>query len=302
MFGAIERPRSWARHMVRTRALQTRDRGLHRVRPPPLRAHGVAHLPPAPGPARPDLPRDPAHARRGAHRLPGMDLEHPGELGEDGGRGCRPGAAGRGQRPGRHPHGREHLACRGRQSRPAAWTRRDSAPWSSPWADRSSSARPSTVACPPPAEVPTRRGAGSGAPDRRRCPASARRGARTSCLLWPPTAGLEDLTPAERLDPGEQNLVDQLLESVGVTTQRDLYRSIMGTVVHLGRGAHRRPRPEDGRRGHGRDGRGVPGVPALPPRAEGHLLRLGPDPARRPALRPGPATGRAHGRRTDGWW
>ena len=47
------------------------------------------------------------------------------------------------------------------------------------------------------------------------------------------TAGLEDLTPAERLDPGEQNLVDQLLDSVGVTTRRDLYRSIMGTVIHL---------------------------------------------------------------------
>jgi uncharacterized protein (TIGR00730 family) len=47
------------------------------------------------------------------------------------------------------------------------------------------------------------------------------------------TAGLEDLTPAERLDPGERNLVDQLLDSAGVTERRDLYRSIMGTVVHL---------------------------------------------------------------------
>jgi uncharacterized protein (TIGR00730 family) len=47
------------------------------------------------------------------------------------------------------------------------------------------------------------------------------------------TAGLEDLTPAERLDPGEQNLVDQLLDSAGVTARRDLYRSIFGTVVHL---------------------------------------------------------------------
>jgi uncharacterized protein (TIGR00730 family) len=47
------------------------------------------------------------------------------------------------------------------------------------------------------------------------------------------TAGLEDLTPAERLDPGEQSLVDQLLDSAGVTARRDLYRSIIGTVVHL---------------------------------------------------------------------
>ncbi len=47
------------------------------------------------------------------------------------------------------------------------------------------------------------------------------------------TAGLEDVTPAEHLDPGEQNLVDELLDSVGVTQRRDLYRSIIGTVVHL---------------------------------------------------------------------
>jgi len=47
------------------------------------------------------------------------------------------------------------------------------------------------------------------------------------------TAGLEDVTPVERLDPGEQNLVDMLLDSVGVTQRRDLYRSIFGTVVHL---------------------------------------------------------------------
>jgi uncharacterized protein (TIGR00730 family) len=47
------------------------------------------------------------------------------------------------------------------------------------------------------------------------------------------STGLEDLTPAERLDPSEEDLVDQLLDSVGVTTQRALYRSIMGTVIHL---------------------------------------------------------------------
>jgi uncharacterized protein (TIGR00730 family) len=47
------------------------------------------------------------------------------------------------------------------------------------------------------------------------------------------TAGLEDITPEERLDPGDQNLVDQLLDSAGVTQRRDLYRSIFGTVVHM---------------------------------------------------------------------
>ena len=47
------------------------------------------------------------------------------------------------------------------------------------------------------------------------------------------SAGLESVTPPERLDPGEENLVDQLLDSAGVTERRDLYRSIIGTVVHL---------------------------------------------------------------------
>jgi uncharacterized protein (TIGR00730 family) len=47
------------------------------------------------------------------------------------------------------------------------------------------------------------------------------------------TAGLEDITADEQLDPGEQDLVDELLDSVGATGRRDLYRSIMGTVLHL---------------------------------------------------------------------
>jgi uncharacterized protein (TIGR00730 family) len=47
------------------------------------------------------------------------------------------------------------------------------------------------------------------------------------------SAGVEHVTPAEQLDPGERNLVDQLLDSAGVTERRDLYRSIIGTVVHL---------------------------------------------------------------------
>jgi len=47
------------------------------------------------------------------------------------------------------------------------------------------------------------------------------------------SAGLESVTPGELLDPGEGGLVDQLLDWVGVTQRRDLYRSIIGTVVHL---------------------------------------------------------------------
>ncbi len=47
------------------------------------------------------------------------------------------------------------------------------------------------------------------------------------------TAELEDVTPAERLEPGEEDLVDALLDAAGATERRDLYRSIIGTVVHL---------------------------------------------------------------------
>ncbi|HLI72383.1 MAG TPA: TIGR00730 family Rossman fold protein [Acidimicrobiales bacterium] len=46
-------------------------------------------------------------------------------------------------------------------------------------------------------------------------------------------AGLEDVTEDERLDGGRERLVDELLDSAGVTARRDLYRSIIGTVVHL---------------------------------------------------------------------
>ena len=51
MFGAIEQPRSWARHLVRTRALQARDRRLHRVRAAAVRAHGHARSTSRGGPA-----------------------------------------------------------------------------------------------------------------------------------------------------------------------------------------------------------------------------------------------------------
>ncbi|MGA2519514.1 MAG: TIGR00730 family Rossman fold protein [Acidimicrobiales bacterium] len=47
------------------------------------------------------------------------------------------------------------------------------------------------------------------------------------------SAGSEDITPDEALEPEEQDLVDALLDSAGVTERRDLYRGIIGTVVHL---------------------------------------------------------------------
>jgi uncharacterized protein (TIGR00730 family) len=46
-------------------------------------------------------------------------------------------------------------------------------------------------------------------------------------------AGMEDVSAEERLDSARERLVDELLDSIGVTERRDLYRSILGTVVHL---------------------------------------------------------------------
>ena len=47
------------------------------------------------------------------------------------------------------------------------------------------------------------------------------------------TAGVETVTPEEQLDPRREHLVDELLDSIGVSARRDLYRAILGTVVHL---------------------------------------------------------------------
>ncbi len=89
MFGSIEQPRSWARHMVVTRDLQRETGGFTEFVPLPF-----VHM------ATPIYLQH--RARRGptfreallmhavgAHRLPGRHRQHPGELGEDGTRGAR---------------------------------------------------------------------------------------------------------------------------------------------------------------------------------------------------------------------
>ena len=59
MFGSVEQPVSWARHMRAHPGPAARDGRFHRVRAAALRAHGHADLPPAQG-----APRDPPSARR----------------------------------------------------------------------------------------------------------------------------------------------------------------------------------------------------------------------------------------------
>ena len=70
MFGAVEQPVHWARHLVRTRDLQKETGGFTEFVAAAVRAHGRADLPAAQGPPRPDLPRGRADARRRPHRLP----------------------------------------------------------------------------------------------------------------------------------------------------------------------------------------------------------------------------------------
>ena len=117
MFGAVEQPRSWARHLVRTRDLQRETGGFTEFVPLPFvhMATPIYLQKVAPGP---DLPGDAPHARRRPDRLPRRHRQHPDQLGEDGGRRRAPDPAGRRQRPGRHAHGREHLAGRRGQPRP----------------------------------------------------------------------------------------------------------------------------------------------------------------------------------------
>ena len=95
------------------------DGRVHRVRAAAVRAHGRAGLPQARRPARADLARERADARRGPDRLPRPRRQHPGLVGQ-----ARPGrrppaARRRRQRPRRHADGREHQPRRRRRPRPA---------------------------------------------------------------------------------------------------------------------------------------------------------------------------------------
>ena len=147
--GRSSRPRHWARHLVRTRALQKETGGFTEFVPLPFVHMASPDLPAAKGAPGPDVSRDAPHARRGPHRLPRLDRQHPGELGEDR-RRRRQAAARLGlQRPRRDPHGREHLPGRRREPRPAHGGGRLPRDSPSRSAAVSSSARPCTGGSPP---------------------------------------------------------------------------------------------------------------------------------------------------------
>ena len=120
MFGTVERPEHVARHLVRTRALQKETGGFTEFVPLPF-VHMATPIF-LQGKARrgPDVPRGAADARGRPHRVPRLDRQRPGVVGEDRRRRRPAGAAGRVQRPRRHADGREHLARRRREPRPGA--------------------------------------------------------------------------------------------------------------------------------------------------------------------------------------
>ena len=84
MFGHVDGPRNWARHLLAVRELQRRTGGLHRVRAAAVRAHGGADLPARAGAARADLRRGAADARGRPARAPSLDRERAGLVGEGG--------------------------------------------------------------------------------------------------------------------------------------------------------------------------------------------------------------------------
>ena len=88
MFGSIEQPRHWARHLLRTRALQEETGGFTEFVPLPFVHMAAPIYLQKQGPTRTDLPRGRADARRGPHRLPRCHRQHPGQswvkLGLDG--------------------------------------------------------------------------------------------------------------------------------------------------------------------------------------------------------------------------
>ncbi len=112
MFGHVDAPENWSRHLVAVRELRPAHRRLHRVRPASVRAHGGAALPARSRAPWADVGRDAADARRRPPRAPPVDPERAGVVGESGPAGCRRGAEGGRERPRRHADERVDLARR----------------------------------------------------------------------------------------------------------------------------------------------------------------------------------------------
>ncbi len=99
MFGHVERPVHWARHLLRAREQQERSGGFTEFVPLPFVHMEAPMWLQGPSPVRADVRRVPAPARGRAARAAPGDHEHPGVVGEARARRRRRRAAGRRQRP-----------------------------------------------------------------------------------------------------------------------------------------------------------------------------------------------------------
>ena len=81
MFGHIDRYRHWARHLLRGAQSGRAHRRIHRARPAPVRAHGIADVPARARPARTDAARGGPDARGRPARARSVDREHPDLVG-----------------------------------------------------------------------------------------------------------------------------------------------------------------------------------------------------------------------------
>jgi FO synthase len=116
MYGHVERPVSWARHLLRLRDLQAETGGITEFVPLPF-VHMEA-----------PMYLGAADACGGASRAASADHQHPDILGEDGAgrRGAVPEC--RRQRPRWHVDERKHLACGGHPARPGIPARGNGGP------------------------------------------------------------------------------------------------------------------------------------------------------------------------------
>jgi len=128
MFGHIDRPEHWARHLLHIRDLQDRTGGFHRVRAAAVRAHGSAALSERTRAEGSDLARDDSDACGVTARAASGNSRYPGVMGEAR-RGGRSGVSQRRrQRSRRHLDERKHLAGRRHGARPGARARTDGRP------------------------------------------------------------------------------------------------------------------------------------------------------------------------------
>ena len=84
MYGHIEHPMSWARHLIAPAGFADGDGRLHRVRAIALRAYGSADVSEGRGSARANLPGGGVDACGGAARAASAHHQHPNLLGQDG--------------------------------------------------------------------------------------------------------------------------------------------------------------------------------------------------------------------------